>query len=172
MPTTLKICILSDTHGVLDPRIANAVSRCDIAIHGGDIGSANVLEQLRPRANQVIAVLGNNDTPRKWPIQDQELLAGLPEHAELSLASGTLVVEHGHRVNPAGQRHQRLRRRHPNARAIVYGHSHRLVCDLDMPWVLNPGAAGKSRTFGGPSCLVLHAGPRRWRVEPIRFTKL
>ncbi|MFM1890995.1 MAG: hypothetical protein RLZ44_72, partial [Pseudomonadota bacterium] len=38
-----------------------------------------------------------------------------------------------------------------------------------IPWVLNPGAAGRSRTFGGPSCLLLHAGARVWRVETHRF---
>ena len=168
----VKICILSDTHGALDPRIADTVSQCDIAIHGGDIGNASVLEQLRPRGERVIAVLGNNDTLRKWPKQDREFLATIPERAELCLTGGSVIIEHGHRANPASQRHQRLRSRHPEARAIVYGHSHRLVCDLDLlPWILNPGAAGLSRTFGGPSCLVLHAGHRRWRVEPLRFEK-
>ena len=59
------------------------------------------------------------------------------------------------------------------ARAVVYGHTHRLLCDqLEEPWVLNPGAAGQVRTFGGPSCLVLHAEPLAWHVESIRFPPL
>jgi predicted phosphodiesterase len=81
------------------------------------------------------------------------------------------VVLHGDRVNPAGTRHARLRGRYAEARAVVYGHSHRLVCDTAaMPWVLNPGAAGRDRTHGGPSCLVLTAGAAEWSVEAVRFS--
>jgi predicted phosphodiesterase len=53
---------------------------------------------------------------------------------------------------------------------VVYGHSHRLVCDqTEVPWILNPGGAGLVRTFGGPSCLILTVGARRWRTEIVRF---
>lgn len=37
------------------------------------------------------------------------------------------------------------------------------------PWVLNPGAAGRSRTFGGPSCLLLAAASDGWEVTLHRF---
>lgn len=168
MPT--RVCILSDTHGALDPRIAALAARCDLVVHGGDVGNAAVLHLLRGERDALVAVRGNNDLPTKWPAADVAVLAALPEQAELALPGGRLVIEHGHQVNPAARRHALLRQRHPAARAVVYGHSHRLVCDLvAAPWVLNPGAAGRSRTFGGPSCLLLHAGPRVWRVEPRRF---
>ncbi len=170
MPAVTRICILSDTHGTLDPRVAAAAADCDIALHGGDIGNAAVLEQLKTRGSQVIAVTGNNDTPDKWPPHDGAVLATLPDKAQLDLPGGRVVVEHGHGVNPAKHRHQKLRSRYPDARAIVYGHSHRLTCDLDLPWVLNPGAAGRSRTYGGPSCLILSVGQRRWRVAALRFS--
>jgi predicted phosphodiesterase len=63
-----------------------------------------------------------------------------------------------------------LRQRHPDARLIVYGHSHRLCCDLDaQPWVVNPGAAGRARTFGGASCLVLRIQDNGWHIEAYRF---
>jgi uncharacterized protein len=69
-------------------------------------------------------------------------------------------------------RHARLRAAYPSARAIVYGHSHRLVVDDALtPWVLNPGAAGRARTYGGPSCLVLEANVRSWHVEIHRFAR-
>lgn len=164
------VAIVSDTHGFLDPRIARLVARCDVAVHAGDVGGAHVLEALAPRGGHVVAVRGNNDTEQSWQGKQRRLLAGLPAVALLELAGGTLVVEHGHRVVPARERHRRLRRRYPDARVIAYGHSHRQVCDTaGQIWVVNPGAAGRARTFGGPSALVLHAGPRRWRVEPVRF---
>lgn len=169
MPTL--VCILSDTHGVLDPRVAALAASCDLVVHGGDVGNAAVLAALGGDNGRLVAVRGNNDVARKWPAADTETLAALPARAELALPGGRLAVEHGHRVNPASRRHAALRQRHPQARAVVYGHSHRLVCDLDAePWILNPGAAGRSRTFGGPSCLLLRAGLRVWQVEPRRFS--
>jgi hypothetical protein len=165
----VRVALLADTHGTLDGRIAAEVSRCDYAVHAGDVGNARVLADLRPRLD-LVAVRGNNDIPAKWPREDQTLLAALPATASLTLPGGTLVVVHGHRAGGVDQRHARLRKQFPEARAVVYGHSHRLVCDQDMqPWVLNPGAAGRARTFGGPSCLVLLAGSRVWRVEVRRF---
>jgi hypothetical protein len=165
----IRVAILADTHGQLDRRIETLVRDCDIAVHGGDIGSAGVLARLQPRSGRVYAVRGNNDIPRKWPDGEQMLLEKLPQRAEVDLPGGSLVIVHGHRTGAAG-RHARLRQQHPQARAIVYGHSHRLVSDCDsLPWVLNPGAAGHARTYGGPSCLILVATETDWHVETHRF---
>ncbi len=165
----VRVAILSDTHGWVDPRVLDVVSGCDLAVHGGDIGSAGVIARLRPRLGRVWAVSGNNDVPAKWPASDRDLLDRLPELLDLPLPGGRLVAVHGHRT-AARDRHERLRRRFPEARLLVYGHSHRLILDLDsQPWVVNPGAAGHDRTFGGPSCLVLHAGLDLWRLETFRF---
>ena len=172
MPAPALVAIVSDTHGVLDSRIAERVARCDYAVHAGDIGAATVLEALRPRL-AVVAVTGNNDVASKWMEVQRDVLAALPEEARLALPGGDLVTVHGHRAGAAAARHIRLRRTYPDARAVVYGHSHRLSVDVDAdPWVLNPGAAGRSRTYGGPSCLILRAGARSWRVEVVRFDPL
>lgn len=168
--TEVKVALLSDTHGHLDARIAEIVSGCDHAVHAGDIGNRAVLAALRPRQT-LISVLGNNDTPRQWDAAEMDVLAQLPETASLELPGGLLVVEHGHRTQPASRQHALLRAKYPQARAVVYGHTHKLVCDRDHPtWVLNPGAAGRTRTYGGPSCLVLTAGAQAWFVQEYRFT--
>lgn len=168
--TRPRIALLSDTHGYLDPRVADVVSDCDFAVHAGDIGGLAVLGAMRPRGGHVVAVRGNNDSPRQWRESERNALNALPEEARLDLPGGAVVVVHGDRVLPASRRHDRLRRRYIDARAVVYGHSHRLVCDCDeVPWVLNPGAAGRARTFGGPSCLVLDARRDAWRVRVLRF---
>jgi hypothetical protein len=165
----VTVALLSDTHGSLDPRVAELAAGCDHAVHGGDVGAAAVLDALQPRGH-LLAVSGNNDLPAKWPQDDLQVLAELPEEASLELPGGTLVVIHGHRAGAAARRHAWLRRHYPQARAVVYGHSHRLVCDLEAePWVLNPGAAGRVRTYGGPSCLVLTATPARWDLAVHRF---
>ncbi len=166
----MRIAILGDTHGVLDAGIAGIVATCDWAVHTGDVGSAAVLSGLRPRLGRVVAVRGNNDVAAKWPAEDHHLLARLPAHVCLKLPGGPLVIDHGHGANPAPRRHALLRRRYPEARAIAYGHSHRLVLDhQESPWVLNPGAAGRSRTFGGPSCIVMTVMEQCWLFEVRRF---
>jgi hypothetical protein len=170
--TKLRVAILSDTHGVLDGRVAEVVRGCDLAVHGGDVGSAEVIDQLQPRQGVVVAVYGNNDTEAKWAAAERARLWELPKEAEHELPGGVLAVIHGHQHARAATRHRWLRRRFPGARAIVYGHSHHLVCDKsEQPWVLNPGAAGRSRTYGGPSCLVLTASEHRWTIRTHRFSR-
>ncbi len=165
----MRVLLLSDTHGALDERIAARARDSDLVVHAGDVGSAGVLAILRAMGPPVIAVRGNNDVASKWAASERDAMAQLAEQAQIDLPAGCLVAIHGDRF-PAAQRHLRLRQAFPQARAIVYGHSHRLCIDeAQRPWVLNPGAAGRARTFGGPSCLELVATTRRWQVTPLRF---
>lgn len=163
------VLILSDTHGAMDPRIAALSASCDYAVHAGDVGAAAVLQALAPRVG-IVAVRGNNDVPDKWPAGEAAVLDSLGHEGRLDLPGGMLVVVHGDTMLPAAARHARLRARYPDARCIAYGHTHRLVCDVASdPWVLNPGAAGRARTFGGPSCILLRTNPGGWSCEPVRF---
>jgi len=169
MRTLTQVLVLSDTHGHLDPRVLALAEGSDWVLHAGDVGATTVLQALSQPGRELIAVYGNNDQLGKWL---DEGPPALPAEAHVDLPGGRIVVVHGHRENPVAARHGKLRQRFPQARAIVYGHSHRLVCDLEYkPWVLNPGAAGKARTFGGPSCILLHIRGSSWRVEPVRFPK-
>lgn len=153
-------CILvSDTHGKLDRRIIPAIEDADLAIHAGDIGSHEVLELLR-RAKHAVAVAGNNDVKEQWDVPQ------VPAECRVHLPGGTLVVEHGHRRNPAKARFEKLRRRHPQARAVVFGHSHLLgVDDSARPTIANPGASGFVRTHGGASFIRLLASEDDWKFE-------
>ena len=168
-----SVIIVSDTHGFLDPRIARLAARCDYAVHAGDIGDSAVLRALRPKRKKVTAVRGNNDTDAKWLPKDRALLRRLPSFARLDLPGGKLGVVHGDRAGPVATRHDRLRALYPAVRMIVYGHSHRMQFDrTSIPWVLNPGAAGRTRTCGGPSCVILEARAGTWRVRNYRFNPL
>ena len=164
-----KVAILSDTHSFVSPKITRIVANCDYAVHAGDIGCEEVLAQLKPR-KKVIAVRGNNDHPSMWHEDEAHIVEPIEHVAELDLPGGKLVVEHGHRHGMHMPDHQKLRKAHPHARLIVYGHSHKIIQDLDeKPWVVNPGAAGKTRNHGGPSCIVLTASPKEWTLEEFRF---
>lgn len=166
----VRLGVVSDTHGAVDPRLVAALDDCDAVIHAGDIGDAAVLASLARRERPVIAVRGNNDVPAKWPRGQARVVRALPVTACVELPGGILVIVHGDRVMPATRRHTLLRRLYPTVHAIVYGHSHRLNVDqCERPWVLNPGAAGAVRTYGGPSCLVLEALAAGWRVDVMRF---
>jgi len=88
--------ILSDSHGFLDPRVADVVNQCDYIVHAGDIFNAHVLEQLKPK-KELIAVAGNNDYDSFWSEEEIDIVNALPNDDQLELPGGLLVVEHGHR---------------------------------------------------------------------------
>ena len=160
MSTPTTVAIISDTHAHLDRRVADLIRTCDYAIHAGDICGEAILRQMQPKTGKVLAVAGNNDHNSQ-----------LPEIADLNLPGGKIVIEHGHKHGHHSPSHDSLRRQHPDARVIVYGHTHKMVIDKSTnPWVINPGAAGMTRTHGGPSCLVLTCHPTDdWVVESHRF---
>lgn len=168
---TVRVAIISDTHGYIDPKVAEVIQRCDQVVHAGDICGAHVLQQLSQLSSQVTAVAGNNDASGLWPITETHVVNALPAIARVQLPGGALVVEHGHRHGMQQPDHASLRHTHANARVIVYGHTHRMLVDKDAtPWVINPGAAGQTRTRGGASCLILTASVNReWEVEMLRF---
>ena len=170
LATRPSVCvgILSDTHGSIERTLLRALECCDVVVHAGDILDPDILRQITPQSGHVLAVRGNNDTVDQWPAGTRHLLDALPETAHLFLPGGLLVIEHGHRTLPAHQRHQKLRLKHPTARAVVYGHTHRQLIDQEEPiWVLNPGAAGHVRTYGGAGCLILHASAEAWRIQSV-----
>ena len=166
MASSVRIVIVSDTHGELDERVARQAAESDVVVHAGDVGGVGVLEALTRGDGELVAVRGNNDVREKWPTSDWELLEALPWEARLDLPGGELVVVHGHRYGYPGRSHARMRRDYAGARLVVYGHSH-LKCfdDSASPWIVNPGAAGRVRTFGGPSYCLLVATGSRWEMK-------
>ncbi|MFC1606020.1 metallophosphoesterase family protein [Pseudomonadota bacterium] len=166
----VRVAIVSDTHGYLYPDVLAVVENCDVAVHAGDIGSSRVLDVLQAGAGKVVAVRGNNDVPGLWAGDELDVLKTVPRVAELLLPGGMLAVEHGHVHGPMSPDLGKLRAAHRGARVIVYGHTHKQLIDRSAePWVLNPGAAGRIRNGGGPSCLVLNAMVDSWEVEAFRF---
>lgn len=154
----MHVVLLADTHGALDARVAETARGADLIVHAGDVGEG-IEAELHTLADDVVIVHGNNDpSDRHWP-----------ESVARRLPGGELVVIHGHQW-PAKTRHDRLRRAFPDARAIVCGHSHRRALDTDAaPWVLNPGAAGRTRAYGGPGCIELTIEGDDWRLRPVVF---
>jgi putative phosphoesterase len=156
-----KIGILSDTHGVVHPGVVEVINQCDIAIHAGDIVDIKVLQKLNPK-QKLVAVQGNNDTH----------LADFREVEMLDLPGGKIVIEHGHKHGHHQPSHDSLRETYPDAKVIVYGHTHKQVIDKDKtPWVINPGAAGEIRNHGGAKCFVIDVSDsQEWIITPYTFS--
>lgn len=60
MATILRIGLISDTHGVVHPRLAEVFANVDAIVHAGDVGGEHVLRALHALA-PVTYVDGNND---------------------------------------------------------------------------------------------------------------
>lgn len=160
--TARRIGLISDSHGPIDDRIVRALADCDVVIHAGDVGGPEILVALN--APVTVGVYGNNDTRERWG----GVSVGLPESVSIDVRGGLIVVIHGHQFRNAKRRHAQLRARFGEAHVIVYGHSHRRCIDDDeRPWVINPGACGRARTFGGPSAVLLHWRRRRWVAREL-----
>lgn len=157
----MRIALVADTHGFLDPRVAEGVAGMALIVHAGDVGGT-IAEELAALTDNLVVVAGNND-PADCP---------WPQAEARDLPGGRLAIMHGHQW-PAKTRHRRLRAEFPEARAVVCGHSHRRVLEtVETPWLLNPGAAGKSRAYGGPGYIELIAESDHWRAKPVVFEPL
>ncbi len=160
----MTIAVISDTHAHLDPRVADIVKTCDVAVHAGDICGTHILEEMQPKSGKVYAVSGNND-----PYCHSETT--LPDVLSFDAPGGKITVEHGHEHGMHKPSHDSLRKTHPDSKMIIYGHTHKKVVDKDAtPWIVNPGAAGQTRTHGGPSCLVIEcSAEKEWDIKIYRF---
>lgn len=105
-----RIGVISDTHGLMRPEALAALRGVSHIVHGGDVGSAEVLEALQAIA-PLTAVRGNNDTgawAKRLPLTDTLDLGGhtlyvLHDIADLDLdpvAAGFAIVVTGHSHQP------------------------------------------------------------------------
>jgi len=144
----MRVGLISDTHGRLRNEIFDRFEGVERILHAGDVGPADLLTELEAVA-PVTAVFGNTDG---YDLRDR-----LPQAAELELAGRRVVVVHGDQLGSPTP--EALRRAHPVADIIVYGHTHRpLVDETDGVLVVNPGSAGAARFGIPPSVAILTLG--------------
>jgi putative phosphoesterase len=150
----MRLGIISDTHGLLRPEAARALSGVDLIAHAGDVGKPEVLTQLKAIA-PVFAVRGNVDTGA-WA-------AELPATAIVDAGSASLYVLHN-------LRELDLRPEAAKFDAVISGHTHRAEqWERDGVLYLNPGSAGPRR-FNLPVTLALvDAGSAPWKVEIVEL---
>ena len=126
----MRIGLISDTHGLLRPEAVAFLRGSDHVIHGGDIGSAEILEALA-RIAPVTAVRGNNDTAA-WA-------SALLETESVTFDRTCIHVVHDLAqldIDPVAA----------GVRVIVSGHSHKpTVLERNGVIYINPGSAGPRR---------------------------
>ncbi|HET7772091.1 MAG TPA: metallophosphoesterase family protein [Chloroflexota bacterium] len=115
----MRLAIISDTHlprGArrIPERCLLELERADLILHAGDFSNIEVLRALEELGKPVHAVHGNTD--------DALLRVRLPQ-TRLVIAGGAKIAM-VHDAGPAKGRLERMRRRFPNADAVVFGHSH------------------------------------------------
>ena len=157
----MKVGLVSDTHGLYDPRLAQVLHDSDVILHAGDVGSIEILDQLRLIA-PVHAVRGNVDGPDNgWPPSLSVTLSGITIHVLHVLpASQSDLAAWAHSAHTFGKLPkpaERLRQAFdPATDVVVFGHSHTpcLLVMGDMLWV-NPGSAGPKRFKLPRTCATL-----------------
>jgi uncharacterized protein len=131
------IGIISDTHGLFDPKLSKVFRAVDHILHAGDIGKLQVLRQLETFA-PVTAVYGNIDEGNLPPALEPERtldlygirifmlhILGDPQGLGLALS---------HKIE------------HLQPDVVVFGHSHKpLLQKLGTILYFNPGSAGPQR---------------------------
>jgi len=132
----VELAIISDTHmprgGRAIPEACLARLRAaDAILHAGDLIALEVLALLESLGPPVHAVHGNIDEPA--------VRMRLPAVRVVEADGARIVMTHD--GGPSGGRFARLRRRFPDADAVVFGHSHLpLHEELDGFHIFNPGS--------------------------------
>jgi putative phosphoesterase len=149
------IGLISDTHGLVRPEVHAALAGVELILHAGDVGGAEILDELSLIA-PVRAVYGNTDAT--W---DRGLVPAL----DLELGGLRVHVSHGHevgKVTPAN-----LAKAY-DADVIVYGHTHvQKVSRVGGRLIVNPGAAGPRRFNLEPSVARLTIADGESEVEVV-----
>lgn len=149
----MKIGVISDTHGFLDPKIFKLFAGVEHILHAGDIGFASIILELEDIA-PVTAVYGNTDTD--LPFKETEVV---------ELAARKFLVHHI--VNPLAPDDKvkyRITRERPNA--VIFGHTHKRFCEtIDGILFFNPGYSGKPKLNLLRSAAILHCDEKEIRAE-------
>ncbi len=151
----MKIGVISDTHGFLDPRVEKLFAGVDHILHAGDIGDPVIELELKFIA-PVTVVQGNVDIG--LPFKLTEIV---------TLAAKKFLIHHI--VNPwalSETVEQQIAKQKPDA--VIFGHTHKKFADtVNGVFFFNPGYAGKPKFGAERSVAILHLDGKEIRHEFI-----
>lgn len=174
---SITIGVVSDTHGYFDPALNDLLEGVATILHAGDVGSIEVLDQLRAIA-PVRAVQGNVDPPALGlPLTLTARYGGIEICMQHQLPRPPLLLGEWAQPLPPGEKQsgqcQRFLESFPEqARVVIFGHSHEPCATvLEGRLFFNPGSAGKKR-FSLPRCCGrLEVSHRRVRATILALER-
>ncbi len=161
----MKVAVIADTHtrGMSRTVPMGAwpyLESADHILHAGDVVDTAVLDELKALA-PVTAVIGNCDA---WDVRDW----GATETAEVEL--GGIKIGMVHDSGLGGGRRKRLRALFPDARVVVFGHSHMPFNEDEDGFLLfNPGSPTWKRRapFTSMGLLWIDNGEVEGEIFPV-----
>lgn len=149
----MKIGVISDTHGFLDPQVEKLFASVEYIFHAGDIGHDPLIGELESIA-PVTAVRGNNDKNTRFHLTET-----------IGLAQKRFLIQHI--VNPRTMPEtvkKHFAGEQPDV--VVFGHSHRAFAEtVNGIFYFNPGYAGRPRFGTQRSVAILHCDENGIRPE-------
>jgi uncharacterized protein len=143
----------------LPERCVELLRGADAAFHAGDFFAVETLREVNAICpGPVHAVYGN--------IDEAELRGLLPETLEVDIDGARVAMLHD--AGPSKGRLGRMRRRFPNADAVVFGHSHLPLHDEEDGFqIFNPGSPTERRRAPRHSMGVLRVESGRPVFEHV-----
>ena len=153
----MRIGLISDTHGYLDPKIKTVFAGVGRILHAGDVGLPGLILELEELA------------PVTWAWGNNDFGLDLRETEVILLDGRKFLVHHIVDVRaPQESIHLRIIRENPDV--VVFGHTHKRYCEAAGGTLyINPGYAGKPRFNQPRSVAVLRCDEEGMTVE---FTAL
>lgn len=159
-----RIAVISDTHNLLRPEVAEVLKTCEVILHGGDISGPQTLEMIRGacggsvgggsvgssgacggsassggKASGSGASCQVGGTGNFYVVRgnnDRDWAADIPYTLEVTLFGRRFFMTHKKKDIPANV----------DADVVIYGHSHRYAQEYkDGTLFLNPGSCGPRR---------------------------
>ncbi|MDE0331982.1 MAG: metallophosphoesterase family protein [Nitrospinae bacterium] len=134
MTSSVRMCVLSDTHGRLAQEVVEFCQGADRILHAGDVGSDYILPELENIA-PVTCVMGNVD------------VAGFaPMRSKIDIAGWRILVQHIVWDRGGPSRELKLLLKKEATDLVIFGHSHQPLCRMiDKTVFFNPGSCGPKR---------------------------
>lgn len=146
---SVKIGILSDTHGLLRSEVLEVLKSCSVILHGGDVDKPEILDQLR-LLGSLYVVRGNND--KDWA-------EGLSKTLSFEIEGVKFFMTHNKKDVAWDLK---------DAQVVIFGHSHKyLEKTIDGRLWLNPGSCGRRRFGQEITMAVMEVHQGSFQVEKI-----
>lgn len=150
----MKIAVLSDTHNVLRPEVIEIIKGSDAVIHGGDINSQDILDEIKSAMKHnapLFVVRGNND--KEWA-------ENLPVSLKFELCGLKFFLTHNRKDIPQDVK----------ADIIIFGHSHKYYEEnINGQLWLNPGGCGRKRFSLPLTMAIMNVNDNGYSIEKIEL---